>query len=110
MTPTSSDVDTRQATPDAAVPAPESTPLTGDLLICLTPLPPEDLEATLKNLAGAFPPEHQTGGNGNSNILVAIPDSAPASSSTTAAPDSSPLRLLHYTSTSTALFLTAADY
>jgi hypothetical protein len=116
MTPASSDVDTRQATPDAAVPAPESTRLTGDLLICLTPLPPEDLEATLKNLAGAFPAEHQTAGNGNgnSNILVAIPDSAPASSPdsvlSTAAPDSGRLRLLHYSSSSTALFLTAADY
>ena len=113
MTPTSSDVDTRQPTPDATAPAPEPTPLTGDLLICLTPLPPEDLEATLKNLAGAFP-EQQTAGNGNSNILVAIPDAAPASSPdsvlSTAAPDSSPLRLLHYSSSSTALFLTAADY
>ena len=101
MTPTSSDVDTRQPTPEAAVSAPGPTPLTGDLLICLTPLPPEDLEATLKNLAGAFPAQQTA-----CNILVATPDSVPVSSSTTV----SPLRLLHYTSSSTALFLTAADY
>src|ERR1039457_5175326 len=96
MTPTSSDVDTRQPTPEAAVSAPGPTPLTGDLLICLTPLPPEDLEATLKTLAGAFPAQQTA-----CNILVATPDSVPVSSSTTV----SPLRLLHYTSSSTALFL-----
>jgi len=110
MTPTSTDIETRQPTRDAAAlasepAAPEPTPLAGDLLICLTPLPPEHLEATLKNLAGEFPEQAAGNGNGGGNIMVAISDAATSDP----VPDS-PLRLLHYTSSSTALFLTAGDY
>jgi glucosylglycerate synthase len=69
-----------------------------NLLVSLVPLPPEALEATLANLALAFPTQ---------TVLVATPDAAPALSS------GGPLRLLPYTPTAvstTAWVLTAADY
>jgi hypothetical protein len=71
---------------------------TGSLLISLVPLPQEAFDATLSNLALAFP---------NETVLVATPDAAPQSSS------GSPLRLLPYTLTAvsaTPWVLTAADY
>ena len=70
----------------------------GALLISLVSLAPEAFEATLSNLALAFPGE---------NVLVATPDAAPQLSS------GSPLRLLPYTPSATsasAWVLTAADY
>ncbi len=77
-----------------------SAPATGTsgLLISLVPLPQEAFDATLSNLALAFP---------NETVLVATPDAAPQSSS------GSPLRLLPYTLTAvsaTPWVLTAADY
>jgi glucosylglycerate synthase len=77
-----------------------SAPATGTsgLLISLVPLPQEAFEATLTNLALAFPGE---------TVFVATPDAAPQSSS------GSPLRLLPYTVTSVSAspwVLTAADY
>src|ERR1035437_4682405 len=98
MPSTSSDVDTRQTIPNAAAPAREAPPPTGDLLISLSPLQPKALEATLANLASAFP-AYETAGD----ILVATPDHTQASVA-------APLRLLPYTPTGTALLLTAADY
>jgi glucosylglycerate synthase len=79
------------STPEAAVPAP------GNLLINLAPLPTEALEATLANLALAFP---------NQTVLVATPDPAPQLSS------GGPLHLLPYAplATSTSWVLTASDY
>jgi hypothetical protein len=70
----------------------------GSLLISLVPLAQDAFEATLSNLALAFPGE---------TVLVATPDAAPQSSS------GSPLRLLPYSVTSvsaTPWMLTAADY
>jgi hypothetical protein len=70
----------------------------GSLLVSLASLPQEAFEATLSNLALAFPGE---------TVLVATPDAAPQSSS------GSPLRLISYTPTAisaTPWFLTAADY
>jgi hypothetical protein len=71
---------------------------TSGLLVSLVPLPQEAFDATLSNLALAFPGE---------TVLVATPDAAPQSSS------GSPLRLISYTLTSvsaTPWMLTAADY
>src|ERR1700733_14443458 len=68
------------------------------LLISLGSLPQEAFDATLANLALAFP---------NDTVLVATPDVAPQLSS------GSPLRLIPYTPTSvsaTPWVLTAADY
>jgi glucosylglycerate synthase len=70
----------------------------GSLLVSLTPLPPEALDAVLANLALAFPSE---------TVLVATPDAAPTLSS------GSPLRLLPYaatTSSTTNWVLNAFDY
>jgi hypothetical protein len=70
----------------------------GSLLVSLVPLQPDAFDATLSNLALAFPGE---------TVLVATPDAAPQSSS------GSPLRLIPYTLTSvsaTPWMLTAADY
>jgi hypothetical protein len=70
----------------------------GNLLISLGSLPQEAFEATLANLALAFP---------NDSVLVATPDTAPQ------LPSGSPLRLIPYTPTAvsaTPLVLTAADY
>jgi hypothetical protein len=69
-----------------------------NLLVSLVPLPPEALEATLANLALAFPTQ---------TVLVATPDAAPTLSS------GGPLHLLPYAPTAastTAWVLTAADY
>jgi hypothetical protein len=71
---------------------------TGSLLISLGSLPQEAFEATLANLALAFP---------NDTVLVATPDAAPQLSS------GSPLRLIPYTPSAvsaTPWVLTAADY
>lgn len=71
---------------------------TSGLLISLPPLSQEAFDATLSNLALAFPGE---------TVLVATPDAAPQSSS------GSPLRLLPYTVTAvstTPWVPTAADY
>lgn len=79
-------------------PAEPTTATAASLLVSLTPLPHEALEATLTNLALAFPDQ---------TVLVATPDAAPDLSS------GGPLRLLHYTPTTpstTAWVLTAADY
>src|SRR5271170_461990 len=70
----------------------------GNLLVSLVPLAQEAFDATLSNLALAFPGE---------TVLVATPDAAPQSSS------GSPLRLIPYTLTAvsaTPWVLTAADY
>jgi len=75
-----------------------STPEPGGLLVSLTPLPAEAFEATLANLALAFPGQ---------TVLVATPDTVPQLSS------GGPLRLLHYTLASPSTspwILTAADY
>jgi hypothetical protein len=85
-----------QTTTDAATEAPATG--TGSLLVSLTPLPHEALEAILSNLALAFP---------NQTILVAMPNAAPSISS------GSPLRLLPYTPaapSTSAWVLTASDY
>jgi glucosylglycerate synthase len=71
---------------------------TSGLLVSLVPLPQEAFDATLTNLALAFP---------NETVFVATPDAAPQSSS------GSPLRLLPYTVTTVSAspwLLTAADY
>ena len=71
---------------------------TSGLLVSLVPLASEAFDATLSNLALAFPGEI---------VFVATPDGAPQSSS------GSPLRLLPYTPTTVSahpLVLTAADY
>lgn len=85
-----------QTTPDAA---PEATASAGNLLVSLTPLPANALEAALANLALAFPDQ---------TVLVATPDAAPDLST------GGPLRLLPYTPQVTAAnaswMLTAADY
>jgi hypothetical protein len=68
------------------------------LLVSLASVPPEALEATLANLALAFPGQ---------TVLVATPEPTPQLSS------GGPLRLLPYTPTSTSTsswVLTAADY
>jgi hypothetical protein len=70
----------------------------GSLLVSLVPLQQDAFDATLSNLALAFPGE---------TVLVATPDAAPQSSS------GSPLRLLPYTQapvSTTPWVLTAADY
>jgi glucosylglycerate synthase len=77
-----------------------STPAVGTsgLLVSLVPLAQEAFEATLSNLALAFPGE---------SVFVATPDTAPQSSS------GSPLRLVPYTLTTvsaTPWVLNAADY
>jgi glucosylglycerate synthase len=79
----------------ASAPAPTSAP---SLLVSLVPLQQDAFDATLSNLALAFPGE---------TVLVATPDAAPQSSS------GSPLRLIPYTLTAvsaTPWILTAADY
>jgi glucosylglycerate synthase len=71
---------------------------TSGLLVSLVPLPQDAFDATLTNLALAFPGE---------TVFVATPDAAPQSSS------GSPLRLLPYTVTTVSAspwLLTAADY
>jgi hypothetical protein len=75
-----------------------TTATTASLLVSLVPLSQEAFEATLTNLALAFP---------NDTVLVATPDIAPQLSS------GSPLRLIPYTPTAvsaTPWVLTAADY
>src|SRR5277367_6490949 len=77
---------------------PASATGTSGLLVSLVPLSQEAFDATLSNLALAFPGE---------TVLVATPDAAPQSSS------GSPLRLLPYTPTAVSAspwVLTAADY
>jgi glucosylglycerate synthase len=71
---------------------------TGGLLVSLVSLPQEAFEATLSNLALAFPGE---------TILVATPDTAPQLSA------DSPLRIIPYAPTAVSSIpwvLTAADY
>ncbi len=102
MAPTSSDVEMKQAVAEAAPTAAESAQATGDLLIHLTPLSPEALQAALENLAQAFPEQDMAG-----NILVAIPDGGQSAS---AGGSLGTLRLLPYAPTVSALFLTATDY
>src|SRR5271170_6804759 len=71
---------------------------TSGLLVSLVSLPQEAFEATLSNLALAFPGE---------TVLVATPDTTPQLSA------DSPLRLIPYTPTtvsSAPWILTAADY
>src|SRR5271170_6449391 len=78
--------------------APAPATGTSGLLISLVPLSQEAFDATLTNLALAFPGE---------TVFVATPDAAPQSSS------GSPLRLLPYTVTTVSAntwVLTAADY
>jgi glucosylglycerate synthase len=75
-----------------------ATSAAGSLLISLVPLPLEAFEATLSNLALAFP---------NETVFVATPDATPQHSS------GSPLRLISYTPTTasaTPWVLTATDY
>ncbi len=75
-----------------------STSAAGSLLVSLVPLPQEAFDATLANLALAFPGE---------TVLVATPDAAPQLS------NGSPIRLLPYAPTAisaTPWILTAADY
>ncbi len=70
----------------------------GGILVSLVPLSPESFDATLSNLALAFPGE---------GVLVATPDAAPRLSS------GSPLRVLPYSApaaSGTSWVLTAADY
>jgi hypothetical protein len=71
---------------------------TSSMLVSLVPLSQDAFEATLTNLALAFP---------NDTVLVATPDTAPQLSS------GSPLRIIPYTPTAvsaTPWVLTAADY
>jgi hypothetical protein len=83
-----------QTNVDSASEAPIPAP--GNLLINLAPLPTEALEATLANLALAFP---------SRTVLVATPDPAPQLSS------GGPLHLLPYTPAATSSWvLTASDY
>jgi hypothetical protein len=80
------------------VAAAEATAAPGSLLVSLVSQPPEALEATLSNLALAFPGQ---------TVLVATPDPQLQQSS------GSPLRLLSYTPSAvstTSWVLTAADY
>ena len=82
----------------ATTATPTATTATASLLVSLVPLSQEAFEATLSNLALAFP---------NDTVLVATPDTAPQLSS------GSPLRLIPYTPTAvsaTPWVLTAADY
>ena len=75
-----------------------STAAAGTLLVSLVPLPQEAFDATLANLALAFPGE---------TVLVATPDTAPQS------PAGSTIRLLPYAPTevsATPWILTAADF
>jgi hypothetical protein len=77
---------------------PASATGTSGLLVSLVPLSQEAFDATLSNLALAFPGE---------TVFVATPDAAPQSSS------GSPLRLLSYSLTTVSAnpwVLTAADY
>jgi hypothetical protein len=77
---------------------PPSATGTSGLLVSLVPLSQEAFDATLSNLALAFPGE---------TVFVATPDAAPQSSS------GSPLRLLPYALTTVSAHpwvLTAADY
>jgi hypothetical protein len=76
----------------------ETTAAPSSLFVSLVPMSPESLDATLANLALAFP---------NQAVLVATPDAAPDISS------GGPLRLLPYAATAASpnsWFLTAADY
>src|SRR5215469_6529833 len=85
---------------NAAVP-PEATSSSASLLIHLAPLAPEALEATLSNLALAFPSQ---------NVLVALPEAPNLASQTSF----NTLQLLPYstatTTASTTRTLTAIDY
>jgi hypothetical protein len=77
---------------------PIATTTTSNTLVSLVPLSQDAFEATLTNLALAFP---------NDTVLVATPDIAPQLSS------GSPLRIIPYTPTAvsaTPWVLTAADY
>ncbi|WP_213806469.1 hypothetical protein [Granulicella sp. dw_53] len=81
----------------------------GTLLIGLTSLPPEALEATLTNLALAFSAP-TSGQSGNRNILVTTPD---AGNPILTGGSFGNLRLIPYTAATPAvgaLYLTAADY
>jgi hypothetical protein len=76
-----------------------ATPAASTLLISLGPLAPESLDATLANLAAAFP---------NQPVLVATPDPEPST-----LPANPHLRLFTYTPSApapAAWVLTAADY
>jgi len=88
--------------------APETSAATGTLLVTLTSLAPEALEATLTNLALAFPSGRQQ----NPTILVATPSTAqPASSNSNESFGN--LHLVSYTATAptiSPLYLTAVDY
>src|SRR5580704_19359412 len=89
MASTQTNIDLASATPPGAAVS---------LLVSLVPLPQEAFDATLANLALAFP---------NETVLVATPDTAPQLSS------GSPLRIIPYTPTAvsaTPWVLTAADY
>src|SRR5580692_11359787 len=84
-------------TSNAMNPTPATT-ATSSMLVSLVPLSQEAFEATLSNLALAFP---------NETVLVATPDTAPQLSA------DSPLRLIPYTPlavSSTPWIQTAADY
>jgi glucosylglycerate synthase len=91
--------------PEAAA---HPVPATGGLLVSLAPLSPQALEATLTNLALAFPDSAST--SASRNILVATPDAAhPAVAGRTFAG----LHLVPYTPASptvAAFYLTASDY
>ena len=88
------------ASPITESPTPASTALTTPtILVSLSPLSPDALEATLANLAAAF---------AGQDILVATPDPAPATT-----PTSTHLRLTTYTPAIAApggWILTAADF
>src|SRR5260370_1316866 len=85
--------------------AAEIVPATATLLVSLISLPPEALEATLTNLALAFPSAQHD----SRNVLVATPNAGhPVPSSATFGT----LRLVSYTPAAppiTTLYLTAAD-
>ena len=77
----------------------------GSLLISLTALAPDALQATLTNLALAFP-----GQAGANKIFVALPDAGDPALGNSSFPN---LHLLPYSATTTSIsemFLTAADY
>ena len=97
---TSSNVETDLRANTGTAPATTS----GGLLVRLSPLSPEALEATLTHLALAFPAQA-----GSRPVLVATPD---AGHPAVAGSSFGNLKLLPYTSaeSAAALFLTATDY
>ncbi|WP_263368935.1 hypothetical protein [Edaphobacter bradus] len=91
------------STPTNTAPSADAMPATGSLLLInLAPLPPGELEATLSNLALAFPAQQ---------VLVAVPDVTPDVATQSSF---NTLRLLPYEPpgepSATAAALTAADY